>query len=189
MFLLSLLQSLPLLLTVVILSMHSFVHPYKSRVANYSESLVMLVLVIILALGNTTVLVEATTDVKKFTLAPLLFLPILVGGIITTVYTLGTKYGMLHATIVKMFYQMGKGAFTDSFWSTQTIQCRHHGPYPPPPPPPLPRQNDAKYDRNTDTHAILPISSVHACTVFTHVQLHFNYITVNIVANLQTMSN
>ena len=64
----------------------------------------MLVLVIILALGNTTVLVEATTDVKKFTLAPLLFLPILVGGIITTV-SIGHKIRYV-ATIVKVFYQI-----------------------------------------------------------------------------------
>lgn len=47
--------------------------------ANYMESFVLLVLVVLLGLGNTTVLIEAVDDGRHFTLLPLYYLPVFVG--------------------------------------------------------------------------------------------------------------
>lgn len=64
-----------------------YLHPYEDRIANYLESFVLLVLVVLLGLGNTTVLVDTVDDSQRyFTLLPLYYLPVLVGGVMAVVY-------------------------------------------------------------------------------------------------------
>ncbi len=75
-------KSLALLMVLAVLSLHSFVHPYESVVANHSKSFALLMLVILLAAGNTTELVTRVEGESKFTLAALLYLPIAVGGLV-----------------------------------------------------------------------------------------------------------
>ncbi len=75
-------QTLAVLMTVIVLSLHSFVHPYKSMVANHSKSFALLLLLIILALGNTTELVVTVEDEGSFTLAPLLYFPLAVAVVV-----------------------------------------------------------------------------------------------------------
>ena len=64
-----------------------YLHPYKDRIANYLESFVLLVLIVLLGLGNTTVLVDSVDNSQRyFTLLPLYYLPVLVGGVTAVVY-------------------------------------------------------------------------------------------------------
>ena len=74
------LQTLPLVLSLRTVILQTFVHPYEDWKANYTESLVMLTLVILLALGNTSPLVASTRNMEQFTLWPLLYLPVIVGA-------------------------------------------------------------------------------------------------------------
>ena len=67
--------------------MQFYLHPYEDRIANYLESFVLLVLVVLLGLGNTTVLVDTVDNSQRyFTLLPVYYLPVLVGGVMTVVY-------------------------------------------------------------------------------------------------------
>ena len=66
-----------------------YLHPYEDRIANYLESFALLVLVILLGLGNTTVFVDSADNSQryiKYALLPLYYLPVLVGGVTAVVY-------------------------------------------------------------------------------------------------------
>ena len=80
-------QIVPLFLLVMILLAQFFLHPYEDRIANYSETFTLLVLVALLGLGNTTVLVDTVDNSQRyFTLSPLYYLPVLVGGVTAVAY-------------------------------------------------------------------------------------------------------
>ena len=63
-----------------------YVHPYEDTLANYMESLTLFVLVVLLALGDTTFLIRRANNVQSFTLWPIYYSPVFVGGIIAAVY-------------------------------------------------------------------------------------------------------
>ena len=63
-----------------------YTHPYDDVIANYLESFVLFVLVILLSLGSTTAVVRASLNQPIFTLWPLFYLPILVGGIVAIAF-------------------------------------------------------------------------------------------------------
>ena len=80
-------QIVPLFLLVIILLAQFFLHPYEDTITNYLETFTLLVLVVLLGLGNTTVLVDTVDDSQRyFTLLPLYYLPVLVGGVTAVVY-------------------------------------------------------------------------------------------------------
>ena len=71
-------QTLSLSLALGLLVLQSTIHPYKNLIANYLESSILLCLVVVLALGNTTPLVQlAVRQQTDFTLWPLFYLPVL----------------------------------------------------------------------------------------------------------------
>ena len=72
-------QTVPLFLLVLFFLVQFYFHPYEDTMANYMESFVLLVLVVLLGLGNTTVLIEVVDDGRYFTLLPLYYFPALVG--------------------------------------------------------------------------------------------------------------
>lgn len=81
------LQIVPLFLSVIFFLVQFYLHPYEDRISNYLESFVLLVLVVLLGLGNTTVLVDTVDDSQRyFTLLPLYYLPVLVGGVTAVAY-------------------------------------------------------------------------------------------------------
>ena len=49
---------MPLILAIIIFVMQTMVHPYRSTLSNYMESLLFLWLVCLLGLGSTTELVD-----------------------------------------------------------------------------------------------------------------------------------
>ena len=81
-------QAVPLVVSVMVFVVQFFAHPYKNNIANYSELLVNLMLVIILALGNTTVLISAVGSVKTFTLWPPFYLPVFCGGVVAVIWVI-----------------------------------------------------------------------------------------------------
>ena len=83
------LQFVPLVLSLILLVTQTVAHPYKNKLANHLETFSLLVLVVLLALGNTTPIIIGTNmdnlrDV--FTLWPLFFLPVAVGAIVAVIY-------------------------------------------------------------------------------------------------------
>ena len=66
---------------------HVFVYPYKDRISNHVESFVLLVLITVLMLGNTTAVVESTRDHEK-DFYPLLFVPIYIAGLLGACYVI-----------------------------------------------------------------------------------------------------
>ena len=79
-------QVVPLFLSVFFFMVQFYLHPYKDASANYMESFVLLVLVVLLGLGNTTLVVDTVNNNGRFTLWPIYYLPVLVGGVATTIY-------------------------------------------------------------------------------------------------------
>ena len=65
-----------------------YIHPYEDVKANYLESFVLFVLVVLLGLGSTTVLVRVAVSSSTFTLWPLFYLPVVVGVVVATIYIL-----------------------------------------------------------------------------------------------------
>lgn len=55
-------QVVPLVLAIAIFVVQTMIHPYRSQVANYTESVLFLWLVCLLALGNTTELQTGRHD-------------------------------------------------------------------------------------------------------------------------------
>ena len=85
--LITLLQVVPLFLSIIFFLVQFYLHPYEDRIANYLESFVLLVLVVLLGLGNTTVLVDNVDDSQRYyALLSLYYLPVLVGGVTTVIY-------------------------------------------------------------------------------------------------------
>ena len=85
-FSLSTLQNVPLILLLIMLIIQFYTHPYDDVIANYLESFVLFVLVVLLSLGNTTAIVRASLNQPIFTLWPLFYLPVFVGVIVAIVY-------------------------------------------------------------------------------------------------------
>ena len=79
-------QTIPLFLMVLFFMVQFYFHPYEDTAANYLESFALFVLVIVLGLGNTTVFTDAVSSSKHFTLAPVFYLPAVVGGVVTAVF-------------------------------------------------------------------------------------------------------
>ena len=74
-------------MSVIFFLVQFYLHPYEDKIANYLESFVLLVLVVLLGLGNTTVLVDTVDGSQRyFTLLPLYYLPVLVGGVTAFIY-------------------------------------------------------------------------------------------------------
>ena len=75
-----------MVLSIVIFVAQIMIHPYESLTANYTESLLYLWLVGLLGLGNTTPLQEVTSGKDAIWL--LLYLPLIWGAAVISVYTL-----------------------------------------------------------------------------------------------------
>ena len=73
-------------LLVLFFLVQFYLHPYENTIANYMESFVLLVLVVLLGLGNTAVLIEVVNDGRYFTLLPLYYLPVLVGFVTAVLF-------------------------------------------------------------------------------------------------------
>ena len=80
------LQFVPLILSLILLGLQMAVYPYESKWANAAETFALLWLVILLALGNTTPIIIASKDLDNFTLWPLFFLPVAIGGCVFIAY-------------------------------------------------------------------------------------------------------
>ena len=65
-----------------------YVHPYEDVKANYLESFILFVLVVILGFGSTTALIRAGFIHTNFTMWPLFYLPVVVGAVVATIYVL-----------------------------------------------------------------------------------------------------
>ena len=81
-------QAVPLVLSLLIFLLQFYLHPYKDTRANYMESFVLLVLVVLVGLGNTTSQVDAANDSSHFTLWPIYYIPVIIGGVATIVYAI-----------------------------------------------------------------------------------------------------
>ena len=77
------LQVVPLILSIIILCAHTYVKPYTSRIANYTEMLVLLTLVILLSLGSVNELKDIRSE--QLTLWPVLFLPVMIGAVFAAI--------------------------------------------------------------------------------------------------------
>ncbi len=85
-------QFVPLILSLMLLVLLITALPYKSKWANAAEIFVLFCLVALLALGNTTPVIIESKELEHFTLWPLFFLPVAVGGVVF---------------VVKIAYQLG----------------------------------------------------------------------------------
>lgn len=86
-------QVVPLILSIPIFVLQSFIHPYKSKVANYLESFLFLWLVCLLGLANTTALQDEIKAAEKYgtNKGPwwpnaLLYIPVAVGLVVAVVH-------------------------------------------------------------------------------------------------------
>lgn len=68
----------PLVLCITIFVLQTVIHPYKNKLANYTESFLFLWLVGLLSLANTTAL--QNNPMKE--LWPLLYIPVMLGAIV-----------------------------------------------------------------------------------------------------------
>ena len=80
------LQFVPLILSLILLGLQMAVQPYENKWANAAETFALLWLVILLALGNTTPIIIASKELEKFTLWPVFFLPVAIGGCVFIAY-------------------------------------------------------------------------------------------------------
>ena len=76
----------PLVLSIVVFVLQTFMHPYESKVANYMESLVFLWLVCLLGLGNTTALRDDISSGNPKWPDALLYIPVAVGLVVLVVH-------------------------------------------------------------------------------------------------------
>ena len=74
-------QTVPLSIAGVLLAIQWFTQPYKDCMANITEAFCLTVLVIVLCLGDATHLVTLAIGDPNFTLWPLFYLPVMVGGV------------------------------------------------------------------------------------------------------------
>ncbi len=79
-------QVVPLVVSLLIFMLQFYFHPYENISANYVESSLLLLLILVLALGNTTLVINRASIDQHFTLWPIFYLPVLVGGVVTTAY-------------------------------------------------------------------------------------------------------
>lgn len=70
----------PLTLSLILLVLQMAVWPYKNKWANIAEAFSLSWLAFLLALGNTTPIILASKALENFTLWPLFFLPVAIGG-------------------------------------------------------------------------------------------------------------
>ena len=82
----SLIQVAPLVVALLIFLLQFYFHPYEDVRANYVESSLLLLLILLLALGNTTLVINRASSDEHFTLWPIFYLPVLIGGVVTTAY-------------------------------------------------------------------------------------------------------
>lgn len=83
----TILQFIPLVLSLVLLFLQMTAQPYKDKWANTAETFTLFCLVALLALGNTTPVIIASRQLPEFTLWPLFFLPVAVGGVLAIAFT------------------------------------------------------------------------------------------------------
>ena len=74
------LQFVPLLLSLILLVLQMATQPYQNKWSNVAETFALFWLVLLLALGNTTPIIIASKELEHFTLWPLFFLPVAIGG-------------------------------------------------------------------------------------------------------------
>ncbi len=73
----------PLVIAIAIFVLQTLIHPYKSKLANYTESLLFLWLVCLLGLGNTT---ELQTGRHKGWSDALLYIPVACALVVMVVH-------------------------------------------------------------------------------------------------------
>ena len=81
-------QVMPLVVSLIIFLLQFYFHPYEDVRANYVESSLLLLLILLLVLGNTSVVMNRARSNEYFTLWPIFYLPVLVGGVVTTAYVI-----------------------------------------------------------------------------------------------------
>ena len=96
-----------------------YLHPYKDALSNYLESFVLFVLIVLLGLGNTTVLVDTVNGGRYFTLLPIYYLPVLVGLVTTVAYIV---YQIWYASC--QYYNVRLNIFRRHFFFTCRISCK-----------------------------------------------------------------
>ena len=79
-------QTIPLLLFLMLFIIQFYSHPYEDVTANYLESFVLFILVVLLGLGSTTALIRAANLRSNFTLWPVYYLPVFVGAVVAAIY-------------------------------------------------------------------------------------------------------